>query len=265
MRPALLAIAVFAGGCAVIAADTEIEHVSRTAALAPGGTLRLRNFSGRVTITGEDRQDAAIEATRRGSRQGLERNRLDIHMDGSTLVVKENQQDHDWGWSRHSRVVDTDLDVRVPKRTSLDVDVFSGPVSAQSLDGSHRIHAFSSRLRLEDVTGPIRAHTFSGAVDIRTSTWPANQTVDIDTFSGSIDLHVPETASGSVTFNSFSGHLNSNVPLTLRSSSRRSVKAELGPARRMTAEADPSAPMSGDSARGSLRFKTFSGSVRIDR
>jgi putative adhesin len=265
MRPALLAIAVFAGGCAVIAADTEIEHVSRTAALAPGGTLRLRNFSGRVTITGEDRQNAAIEATRRGSRERLEHTGLDVHMDGSTLVVRANREDHSgWNWSRH-RVVETDLDIKVPRRTSLDVDVFSGPVSAQGLDGSHRVHAFSSRVRLDDVTGPIRAHTFSGAVDISTTTWRANQTVDIDTFSGSIDLHVPENATGSVTFNSFSGHLNSNVPLTLRSSSRRSLQAELGQSKPITAEADPSAPAGREAAHGSLRFKTFSGSVRINR
>jgi hypothetical protein len=262
MRAAVLAIAVLAGGCAVIAANTETEHVSRTAAFAPGGTLRLRNFSGRVTITGEDRGDAAIEATRRGSREALERSRLDIRVDGSTLIVRENQQDNGWSWARHNRVVSTDLDIRIPKRTSLDVDVFSGPVSAQTLEGSHRLHVFSSRVRLEEVTGPIRAHSFSGSLDIRTSTWPANQTVDIDTFSGSIDLHVPETAAGSVSFNSFSGHLNSNVPLTLRTSSRRSVRAELGAARTTMAEADPSAP---SSSHGTLRFKTFSGSVRINR
>jgi len=51
-----------------------------------------------------------------------------------------------------------------------------------------------------------------------------------------------------VSFNSFSGQLNSELPLTLHSSSRRSFKAELG---------------GGDG--GTLRFKTFSGSVKIDR
>jgi hypothetical protein len=52
-----------------------------------------------------------------------------------------------------------------------------------------------------------------------------------------------------VAFNSFSGHLNSELPLTLHGSSRRSVTAELG---------------SGNSG-SSLRFRTFSGSVRIGR
>ena len=59
---------------------------------------------------------------------------------------------------------------------------------------------------------------------------------------------MPDSARGTVTFNSFSGHLNSEMPLTMQSSSRRALKAELG---------------SGDG--GTLRFKTFSGSVKIDR
>ena len=39
------------------------------------------------------------------------------------------------------------------------------------------------------------------------------------------------------------------MPLTMRTSSRRSLQAELG----------------GDGDGGTLRFKTFSGSVKIDR
>jgi len=70
----------------------------------------------------------------------------------------------------------------------------------------------------------------------------------VDTFSGNVELHVPETARATVSFNSFSGRLNSGMPLTLQSSSRRNVKAELG-----------------GGGEGTLRFKTFSGSVRIDR
>jgi DUF4097 and DUF4098 domain-containing protein YvlB len=70
----------------------------------------------------------------------------------------------------------------------------------------------------------------------------------VDTFSGGIELHVPESARGTVTFNSFSGRLNSEMPLTMHSSSRRAIKAELGGG--------------GDST---FRFKTFSGNVKIDR
>jgi DUF4097 and DUF4098 domain-containing protein YvlB len=83
---------------------------------------------------------------------------------------------------------------------------------------------------------------------IRAKSWEPNQAIEVDTFSGNVALHVPETARGSVSFNSFSGRLNSEMPLTLHSSSRRRLRAELG-----------------GGGNGTLTFKTFSGSVKIDR
>src|SRR5581483_256125 len=141
-------------------------------------------------------------------------------------------------------------DIKVPTRTNVDVTTFSAPVTVTGTEGSHRIHGFSSRIRLENVAGPVQAHTFSGAVDLRARSWRDRQDVDIDTFSGSVGLHLPEGARGEVSFKSFSGKLDSDLPLTLRSQNRRTLTAELG-------RADGAAPR--------LRLKTFSGSVKIDR
>jgi hypothetical protein len=233
----------------LVASTDDTEHITRTEKLTPGGTLRLKNFSGRVVVTASDRSDVAIDAVRRGDRERLERSKLEIYSTGSTLVVDANQTERSWfDWTRKTRIVETDLDLKVPRRINLDVNVFSSPVTITGVEGSHNIHGFSSRIQLDDVTGSVRAHTFSGSVEIRTKTWVENQSIDVDTFSGSIQLHVPENARGSVTFNSFSGRLNSEMPLTLRSTDRRSLKAELG-----------------GGLGGTLRFKTFSGSVRIDR
>jgi DUF4097 and DUF4098 domain-containing protein YvlB len=122
-------------------------------------------------------------------------------------------------------------------------------VTVDGVEGSHKLHGFSSRLVLNDVSGSIWAKTFSGSVSIREKSWTPDQTgIEVETFSGSIDLRVPDSARGTVTFDSFSGHLSSELPLTMQSASRRTVKAELG-----------------GGGGGSLRFKTFSGSVKIDR
>jgi hypothetical protein len=235
----------------LLASFDETEHVSRTIQMGPGGTLRLKSFSGRVTITASDRSEVAIDAVRHGTRDRLDHVKLDIHTDGSNVVVvNANHYDH-YSWFEfigRNTVVDTDFDIKVPRRTHLDVSVFSAPVSVDGVEGSHKLHSFSSRLILSDVTGPIRAHSFSGSIMIREKTWEPNQTIDVDTFSGNVELHVPDSARGSVSFNSFSGRLNSEMPLTLQSSSRRHLKAELG-----------------GGGNGTLRFKTFSGSVKIDR
>jgi hypothetical protein len=246
---AVLALATPAHAAPRIFDDT--EHVTRTIPMDPGGTLRLKNFSGRVTITASDRSEIVIDAVRRATRAQLDRIRLDIHTSSSNVVVVEaNQRDHSWwDFASGNNVVETDFDIKVPRQTQLDLSVFSSPVSVNGVDGSHKIHGFSSPLVLNDVAGSVQAHTFSGSVTIREKSWEANRAIDVDTFSGSIELHIPDSARGSLTFSSFSGRLNSAMPLTMHTSSRRSVKAELG----------------GGGDGGTFRFKTFSGSVKIDR
>jgi len=251
MRKILVAAALVAFAAPAFGASLfdETEKISRTVAFEPGGTLRVKTFSGRVTITASDKNEVAVEAVRHASRDRLDRIKLDIHREGSTLVIDTNHREYSWWDGIRNNVVETDLDIAVPRRTNLDLNTFSAAITVDGVEGSSRVHGFSSRIQLNDIAGSVRAHTFSGPVDIRSKNWQDHQSITVDTFSGNIQLHVPENARGHVTFNSFSGRLNSEMPLTLHSSSRRNLSAELG----------------GGADGSSLRFKTFSGSVRIDR
>ena len=67
-RAAALAL-VLMGIPALAVADTkETERVEKTVPFAAGGTIHLKNFSGRVQITGESRSDVAIVAVRTAPR-----------------------------------------------------------------------------------------------------------------------------------------------------------------------------------------------------
>lgn len=230
------------------AADT--EHVNRSLKLPAGGTLRLRAFAGHVTITAGDGDEVTVDAIRRGSRTWLDRTKLDVYVQGSTIVVRDDESVHSswFDWSRHNSIGETDFDIKVPRKTNLDINTFSAPVTVDGVEGSYKVHGFSSRIQLRNATGSVQAHTFSGTVEVHESRWVDPQTIDIDTFSGNVELRMPGDARGAVTFKSFSGRLNSVIPLTMHSTSRRSVEAELG---------------GGSSSQ--LRIKTFSGSLHIDR
>ena len=230
----------------------ETEHVGRSIKVAPRGTLRLKSFSGRVTISASDQPEVVIDAVRRATREQLDRIKLDIRSEGSTVAVDANRRDRSWfDWTGRNNVVETDFDIKVPRRTNLDISVFSAPVDVQGVEGSYHVRTFSSQVRLSDVVGAVHAQSFSGSVDIRTKEWQDNQTINVDTFSGSVQLHVPDRAYGTVHFNSFSGRLSAELPLTFSTSNRRSFTARLG------------SRDGGDG--GSLRLKTFSGNVAIDK
>jgi len=236
---------------AVPARTGDTQHFNQALKLPPDGTLRLRGFAGRMTITAADTDQVSVDAVRHGSSDWLEHTKIEMYLQGSAVVVRDDQSAHSswWDWPWKSSIGETDFEIRVPHKTNLDINTFSAPVTVDGVEGSYHIHGFSSKIRLHNAVGSVQAHTFSGSVEIQQPRWRDPETIDIDTFSGSVDLRVPDNARGDVSFNSFSGRLESVFPLIMHSSSRKEVRAELG----------------GGGSGSRLRVKTFSGSFHIDR
>src|SRR4051812_16069029 len=91
-----LGLVALAGGAPLAAQSRladETEHVSKRIKLDPGGTLRLKSFSGRVTITAGDEPEVVIDATRHGPRSRLDRIKLDIQTDRSVVSIDANQRE----------------------------------------------------------------------------------------------------------------------------------------------------------------------------
>jgi DUF4097 and DUF4098 domain-containing protein YvlB len=207
----------------VATAQQESERVDRTVPIRANGQLRLKNFSGRVTITGTNRADIAMHAVRRATRDRLDHIKLDIRESDSSVTIEANRKDDSWP-DRDNNVVDTEFDIEVPADIGVEVEVFS------------------SNVDVKDVRGSERVHTFSGAIDVRDA-WGS---VDAETFSGNITVKLAASAGGRVDFDSFSGALQSDAALTYRSASRRRLSGEIG-----------------SGGNNDYHFKTFSGNVTI--
>lgn len=219
---ALLAALAFSSPAAA-AEPQETERVDRTAAIRAGGQLRIKNFSGTVTITGSRRGDVAIHAIRRASRDRLDHIKLDVRETSSGVTIEANKKDDGWR-DRDNNVVETELEIQVPDDITVDVDVFSSDV------------------RVTDVSGRQRVHTFSGTIEVS----GAAGSIDAETFSGDIELKLAQGAGGRVDFDSFSGSLRADGGMLTRSSGRRHVTGDIG-----------------TGGGSDYHFKTFSGDVRI--
>jgi len=231
-------------------AATETQTVDKTAAISAGGTLKVRNFSGKVEITGTDRSDISLHAVRRAPQERLERIKLDVQSDGNTVTIEANKRTGPK--TDHDNVVETDMTIEVPRQVTLDIDVFSSQVTVRGVTGGHNhVKTFSGEITLEGVTGQVDAETFSGAIQASPVKWAAADTLRFHTFSGDIGVRVPAEANASVEFDSFSGDLRSDVPLTFRNKSKHNLKAELNSA-------------DGPNA-AQLTLQTFSGDVRITK
>jgi DUF4097 and DUF4098 domain-containing protein YvlB len=206
------------------AAQKETENVDRTLTLQPGGTLRLKTFSGRVRITGGSGDQVVIKAVRRADRERLNDIKLEITQSGNTIEVDAN---HRMVERRNDNVVETDFDIQVPARTRLDIKTFSAPVTVIGVNEDQHIDGFSS------------------SVTVESTEWDDHD-VDINTFSGGVRLRLPATARGSIDFNTFSGSFESDLPVTLNNSSRRNFRGSLN-----------------GGGNGDFKLKTFSGDVSI--
>jgi DUF4097 and DUF4098 domain-containing protein YvlB len=205
----------------------ETETVDRTMPMPNGGTLRLKTFSGRVKITGGSGNDLVVHAIRRASRDRLNDIKLEITQSGSTIEVDAN---HRLVERRNDNVVETDFEITVPARTRLDIKTFSANVTVIGVSASQHIDGFSSDVAIES------------------SDWNDGNNIDVNTFSGDIRLRLPNSAKGNVDFNTFSGRFESDLPVTLNSSSRRNFRGALN-----------------GGGNGDFRLKTFSGDVFIRR
>ena len=223
----------------------ETETVTRTVAFSPGASLTVRNFSGRVVITGSDRPDLSMQAVRRGTREQLERIKLEVREESGEVIIEANQRQE--SERERDNVVETDLTIELPRQANLDINAFSSPITVRDVTGSrHRVKTFSGDQRLERLAGSVDADTFSGSITLVPEGWADR--LKLNTFSGDIDVQVPPTAGGSVEFDTFSGDFSTDVPLTLRSKAKRAVRADLP---------------GGDTTKSALLLHTFSGDVRV--
>jgi DUF4097 and DUF4098 domain-containing protein YvlB len=230
-----------------LASAAESERFHKVLPLAPGGTLKLDTFSGDVRITGADVSQVTIDATRRADRDVLDHIKLDVQASGDMIVVDANKKDPGWE-HRNKNVVETTFEIQVPRATRLDVHAFSSPVRVQGVTGRQRLETFSGRLEVVDGPAALSAKTFSAEIDLRVAANVAEPAIEVETFSGPIQLRVPDAARARVEFNTFSGDMTSDLPLTLQRQSRRHLVGELNGA-----------------GSGTVHLKSFSGDVKIVR
>jgi hypothetical protein len=119
-------------------AATDSETVDRTVQMAPNGTLTVKNFSGRVDITGTDGNSLVVHAVRRAPADRLKQITLEITSDGKDATIEANRRSG--GTDNKENVVETELTIQVPRGANLAVTVFSSAVSVKGFTGaSHRI------------------------------------------------------------------------------------------------------------------------------
>jgi DUF4097 and DUF4098 domain-containing protein YvlB len=232
------------------------ETVAARRAAAPDGVVVIENPSGSVAVIGWDKAEVAVSGTLGHGADGVDlagggrRTRVEVQVTG------------------HPHSAQSNLEVRVPAGSRVEVESFaadvsvtgvtggvmvegvngnikvsasSGEVEAQTVNGSVEVSGAATRVRAESVNGPVTVKGGSGEVEASTvngrlvvSGQGTYERATLETVSGSVRLEGALSPQASVSIESVSGSVELVFPAAVAadfnvSSFSGGIENELGP------------------------------------
>jgi DUF4097 and DUF4098 domain-containing protein YvlB len=145
--------------------------------------------------------------------------------DGGTSNIRRRQNNE-----THTQVKFT---VKVPRNVKVGAHSVNGGVTVRDVGAEVHANSVNGGVLVRNTTGPVRAETVNGGVDVSTANGPVTaQTVngnvdarmaslkgdddmDFKTVNGSIAIYVPEGFDANFRFDTVSGGIDSDFPMTL--------------------------------------------------
>lgn len=155
--------------------------------------LTVSMVSGSVTVIGSDGNQVVVDSSRPVRSQdrpvpeeaaGLRR----IDLGGSGLRIDE--QDNEVTITA-SPVAASDLTIRVPRSTSVNLKLVNGGITIENLDGEINANTTNGRLTLENVSGSAIGHSLNGKIIATFDSVTAGRPMSFTSLNGDIDVTLP--------------------------------------------------------------------------
>ena len=174
-----------------LAGAAAAEEVNRTMDAASDGHVHISNISGSVSVSGWSRDE--VEVT---GEIGPKVEELIFERSGDRITIKVKVP------KKGGRGIESDLDVRVPEGSSLDVGTVSADIEVTGVNGEQKLEAVSGDIETECDDADVSAGTVSGDVVIRGSgkdaeTHSASVSGDVDLYQLAGEVSA-ETVSGDI-------------------------------------------------------------------
>lgn len=235
-------------------------------------TLCVDNIFGSIRVTAHDRptiEMTAQEKIEARSQSALERARQEVRLDVGregdevTLVVDGPFRDrkcHDWDHDWRGYTVTYDFEIRVPRRTHLELaTVNSGEVEVRGVHGHLRVSNVNGGITLEAVGGSVEATTVNGPVHASFEENPGADSL-FHTVNGEVELWLLPGLSADLRFKTWNGEALTDfevVPLPLEPA------AETLEDGRRVIRAGSWSSVRVDRGGPQLSFETLNGDIRI--
>jgi len=129
--------------------------ISNRAPADPKGQVEISNVAGQVMVTGWDRNEVEVTGS-----LGKGSERLEFNSSGKVTRVKVILPGKSWN------VEDTDLVVKVPAGSSINVNTVSADIKVNGINGSQRLQSVSANVATESGAEDVECKTVSGDLSV---------------------------------------------------------------------------------------------------
>jgi len=150
-------ILVLSIGC-LLASPVIAEDVDKTMDAAASGNVDIYNTSGTVKVSGWSRKSVQITGE-----LGDDVEELIFERDGDNILIKVKVS------RSHGRDIASDIVIRVPKGSSIDVSGVSADIEVADVNGAQDLQTVSGDVKASGVSADLDAETVSGDVDVKGS------------------------------------------------------------------------------------------------
>lgn len=165
------------------------EEVNRTIDASADGYIEIFNTSGDIEVTGWDRRSVEVNAVLGDSVE-----ELIVERDGNEILIRVEVPNRHWG------DIDADLDIRVPKGSTIEVSGVSTDIEIAAVLGEQSLGTVSGDIDVAGAADDVEAGSVSGDVSISGN--GAEGSFEAATVSGDVTV---KNLSGSVDAESVSG------------------------------------------------------------
>jgi DUF4097 and DUF4098 domain-containing protein YvlB len=167
------------------------ERVERNIDAPRDAIVSIENTAGSVEVRGWSRNEVEVKGE-----LGRDVEELVVERDGRDVRIEVRAR------RRNNRRVGSDLQVRVPEGSSVNVSGVSADIAVDDVRGDLRLSVVSGDITAQGFAGDIEIETVSGDVDAEGSGQESD--ARFNTVSGDIDV---QNVSGAITITSVSGDL----------------------------------------------------------
>ena len=187
----LVSSTLFAFLAMALAHAAKAEEVHRTLEAAPSGTVSVENTAGSVIVHGWSRNEVEVSGD-----LGDEVDELVFERDGNAVKVHVSSR------RRNGRNIASDLVLRVPERSTVNVGGVSIDIEVSDVRGAQRLRTVSGDVASRAYEADIDVESVSGDIEVQGEGDAAR--IHVNTVSGDIDLR---ELAGEIDITSVSGDL----------------------------------------------------------